>query len=87
MNPYKHMPLDYVCPFCLVVNGVEDKENKLVQSKQQDIVYKDDYVTALIATLWWDNNKAHVIIIPNQHFENIFDLPIEYATKIHQLSL
>ena len=46
------MPSDYVSLFCLVVNGVEDKENKLVQSNQQDIVYKDDYVTTLIASLW-----------------------------------
>ncbi|MFC6040364.1 HIT family protein [Paenisporosarcina macmurdoensis] len=83
---YLHIPSDYVCPFCLVVKGVEDEGNKLVQSKQQDIVYKDDYVTALIATLWWENNKAHVIIIPNQHYENIFDLPIDIATKIHELS-
>ena len=83
---YLHIPSDYVCPFCLVVKGEEDEGNKLVQSKQQDIVYKDDYVTALIATLWWENNKAHVIIIPNQHYENIFDLPIELATKIHELS-
>ncbi|MFD1736341.1 HIT family protein [Bacillus salitolerans] len=86
MTQYKHMPTDYICPFCLVIDGVEDDENKLVQSKQNDIIYKDEYVTALIATLWWPNNKAHVIIIPNRHFENIFDLPIEYATRIHDLS-
>lgn len=86
MIHYSHMPEGYVCPFCLLVKGIEDKEEKLIQSKQQDIVYKDDYVTALIATLWWPNNKAHVIIVPNKHFENIFDLPVEYATRIHQLA-
>jgi histidine triad (HIT) family protein len=84
--PYKHMPYTYICPFCLVVKGEEDEENKLVQTKQQDIIYQDDYVTALIATLWWPNNKGHVIIIPNKHYENIFDLPIEYATRIHKLA-
>ncbi|WP_225215935.1 hypothetical protein [Psychrobacillus faecigallinarum] len=63
MIHYSHMPEGYVCPFCLLVKGIEDKEDKLIQSKQQDIVYKDDYVTALIATLWWPNNKAHVIIV------------------------
>jgi histidine triad (HIT) family protein len=83
---FKHMPDDYICPFCLVVKGEEDEENKLVQTKQEDIIYKDDYVTALIATLWWPNNKGHVVIIPNKHFENIFDLPIDYAVRIHQLS-
>ncbi|MCM3730302.1 hypothetical protein M3196_01295 [Fictibacillus nanhaiensis] len=62
---YKHMPSNYTCPFCLAVKGKEDQENKLVQTKQKDIIYKDDYVTAFIATLWWPNNKGHVIIIPN----------------------
>lgn len=78
------MPSNYLCPFCLVVKGEED--NKLVQTKQQDIIYKDEHVTALIATLWWPNNNGHVIIIPNDHYENIFDLPIEIATRIHKLS-
>lgn len=86
MLQYRHTPHDYTCPFCLLVKGIEDEQDKKVQSKQHDIVYKDDYVTALIATLWWPNNKAHVIIVPNKHFENIFDLPIEYATRIHQLA-
>ncbi|WP_299741779.1 HIT family protein [uncultured Rossellomorea sp.] len=83
---YRHMPLNYICPFCLAVNGEEDEENKRVQTKQQDIIYKDDHVTALIATLWWPNNKGHVIIIPNDHYENIFDLPLEIATRIHELA-
>lgn len=86
MLQYRHMPHDYTCPFCLLVNGIEDEQDKKVQSKQHDIIYKDEYATALIATLWWPNNKAHVIIVPNKHFENIFDLPIEYATRIHQLA-
>jgi histidine triad (HIT) family protein len=63
---FKHVPDDYICPFCLVVKGEEDDENKLVQTKQEDIIYKDDYVTALVATLWWPNNKGHVIIIPKK---------------------
>lgn len=83
MNSHSHEPYGYVCPFCLVVQGIEDEENKLVQTKQRDIVYQDDDVTALIASLWWPNNKGHVIIIPNHHYENIFDLPNEVATKIH----
>ncbi|MBH0166780.1 HIT domain-containing protein [Fictibacillus sp. 7GRE50] len=83
---YTHMPPNYICPFCLVVQGVEDPNNKLVQSKQQDIIYQDEYVTALIATLWWPNNKGHVIIIPNRHYENIFDLPLDIAAYIHKVA-
>jgi len=86
MFHYKHEPKGYVCPFCMLVKGIKDPDNKTIQSKQRDIVYQDDDVTALIASLWWPNNKGHIIIIPNKHYENIFDLPMEVATKIHQLA-
>lgn len=75
-----HAPPDYVCPFCLVVAGVE---NEHVYTTQQDIVVRDDLVTAFVAAAWWPNNAGHVIIVPNAHYENIFDLPLHYATAIH----
>jgi len=79
---YNHAPKDYICPFCLITNGIE---NEHIYTKQADIVYKDDYVTAFISACWWKNNKGHIIIIPNSHFENIYDLPSKLSTKIHQL--
>jgi histidine triad (HIT) family protein len=42
-------------------------------------VYQDDYVTAFIGAGWWKNNKGHVIIIPNKHYETIYALPSEYS--------
>ena len=32
------------------------------------------------------NNQGHVLVIPNPHFENIYDLPVEFTAPIHQLS-
>ncbi|MCB2298153.1 HIT family protein [Clostridium tagluense] len=78
---YNHAPKDYICPFCLIVKGIE---NEHVLTKQDDIVYKDDYITAFIGAGWWNNNKGHVIIIPNNHFENIYELPNEFSAKIHE---
>ena len=80
---YKHAPDDYICPFCLLVRGIE---NEHVYSNQADIVYQDDTVTALIASHQWPNNKGHVIIIPNEHFENIYHLPAKLGAKIHELA-
>jgi len=77
---YHHAPLGYVCPFCLVVAGVK---NEHVWTTQQDIVLRDELVTAFVAAGWWPNNPGHVIIVPNGHYENIFDLPLHYATAIH----
>jgi histidine triad (HIT) family protein len=79
---YNHAPDNYICPFCLIVQGIE---NENVLTKHEDIVYQDDYVTAFIGAGWWKNNKGHVIIIPNKHFENIYDLPSEYSHRIHDL--
>ncbi len=79
---FNHAPEGYVCPFCLIVDGVE---NEHINTKQNDIIYKDDYVTAFISSSWWKNNKGHVIIIPNKHIENIYDLPSEFSNRIHDL--
>jgi len=80
---YNHAPDDYVCPFCLLVR---DAENGHVHTGRADIVYHDDVVTAFIGSHQWPNNQGHVIIIPNEHFENIYDLPIHLATKVHELA-
>ena len=79
---YNHQPSDYVCPFCLVVKGIE---NQHVYTKQTDIFYKDDYITAFVATGWWGRNKAPVLIIPNEHFENIYELPYKLSDRIHRM--
>jgi histidine triad (HIT) family protein len=53
------------------------EQNKRISSIQ------NEKVTAFIASKWWANNKGHVLVIPNQHFENIFKLTADYATEIH----
>ena len=60
-------------------------EDNLV-SADDDQVYQDDLVTAFIAPYWWPHNAGHVIIIPNAHFENIYDLPSEYAHRIQDVA-
>lgn len=39
-----------------------------------------------MATRCFANNQGHVLVIPNQHFENIFDLPVEIGAEIHKLA-
>ena len=78
---YNHEPENYQCPFCLVVKRIE---NEYVLTKQEDIVYSDEFITAFISAGWWPNNKGHILIIPNQHIENIYTLPNHLSTKIHE---
>lgn len=80
---YNHAPENYSCPFCLLIAGVE---NERVHSVQSDIVYHDDAVTAFVGSGQWKNNHGNTIIVPNEHFENIYDLPIRYAQDIHRVA-
>lgn len=68
---YNHEPEGYKCPFCYVVRGIE---GEFPYTKQADIFYKNDLITAIIASHWWPNNKGHVIIVPNEHIENLYNL-------------
>jgi histidine triad (HIT) family protein len=79
-----HAPKEYVCPFCLLVKGIE---NRQVYSRQKDIVYQDTDVTVFVASHWWPNNKGHVLIIPNEHIENIYSLNVELSNRIHELEI
>jgi len=80
---YNHAPPNYVCPFCRLVQGQESEQSQL---KQTDIVFQNAETTAFMATRKYPNNQGHVLIVPNQHFENIYDLPPALSTKIHALS-
>lgn len=75
----KHEPHDYVCPFCVFLRGKETDYNN-----NQDIVYKNDYTTAFVAPKWWKNNIGHVLVIPNEHFENIYTIPDDYLAEVYK---
>ncbi|MCI0610867.1 MAG: HIT domain-containing protein [Anaerolineae bacterium] len=61
-------------------------ETNHVQSVQSDVVYHDDSVTAFVGSGQWKNNHGNTIIVPNEHFENIYDLPLSYAQDIHRVA-
>ena len=80
---YNHAPNDYRCPICIALEGIENDQNLICQS---DIVFKDDLVNAFISSFFIGNNPGHIIIAPNEHFENIYDLPNSYAHRIHEVA-
>jgi histidine triad (HIT) family protein len=62
-----HAPPGYECPFCRLLRGVETDHNRLA-----DIVWQDDRTTAFISPRWWPENHGHVLVIPNEHVENLY---------------
>lgn len=80
---FNHAPKDYVCPICIGVQGVESEQTLL---KQADLVYKDDLVSAFINSFWVGRNEGHAIVVPNEHFENIYELPDEIGGRIFKVA-
>src|SRR5579871_3777444 len=77
-----HAPDNYICPFCLLVRGVE---NEHVVSVQSDIIYRDEIVTAFVSSHQFPNNAGNVLVIPNRHFENIYEFPPALAVNLHRV--
>jgi len=78
---YNHEPENYKCPLCGAANGSNNQA-----TKQSDIFYQDKFLTAYVAPKWWPNNSGHVIVIPNEHIENIYDISDEMLSKLSVLT-
>lgn len=76
-------PEGYVCPICL---GVNKSENTDTLMRPTDIIYKDDLVTAFINSFFVGKNVGHAIVVPNEHFENIYDLPSEVGHRVFDMT-
>lgn len=80
---YNHAPQNYRCPICI---GLEGKETDETLIRQTDFVYRDELVSAFISSFFIGNNPGHIIIVPNKHFENLYDLPAVYAHRVHDVA-
>lgn len=45
---------------------------------------RTDTTTSWISKRWWDNNPGHVLVAPNVHIENMYELPRDLAGDIHE---
>jgi histidine triad (HIT) family protein len=79
---FNHEPDGYTCPFCRLVAGLADERGI---NDQRDIVRRGELATAFIAPRWWPNNHGHVLVVPNGHHENLYDLPAEHGHAVHDL--
>ncbi len=80
---FNHAPENYVCPICLAVDGVENDDTWI---RQTDIFYRDDLVMGFVSSRSVSGNEGHPLIVPVKHFENLYDLPTEYAARIGEVA-
>ena len=78
-----HAPQDYVCPFCSLIEGVE---NESVHSRRDDFIFQDDTVIAIVSSHQWPNTPGNVLIIPREHHENIYDLPQHLGAHVQRVA-
>jgi histidine triad (HIT) family protein len=77
---YRHAPPGYDCPFCAVVRGEESPP----WTFRDDVVWRDGSCTAWVNRRWWANNPGNVVLVPNRHVENVYELDRELAADIHE---
>jgi histidine triad (HIT) family protein len=75
---YNHAPENYVCPICLGVKKVSSEATLIAPS---DFVYEDELVVALINSFFVPANPGHVIVVPKEHYENLYDMPLNYLER------
>jgi histidine triad (HIT) family protein len=66
-----HQPASYDCPFCQIARSTANSSDVTVRT---DIVLHDQFVTAFISLHWWPNNPGHALVIPNDHYVNIYEI-------------
>jgi histidine triad (HIT) family protein len=69
---FSHQPDGYRCPFCRVAAGEDLPDG---YTKQADVVYHDGTATAFVSSAWWPANLGHVLVVPNDHYENVYEIP------------
>jgi histidine triad (HIT) family protein len=73
-----HAPADYDCPFCAVAAGLETAHNA-----NSDVVLRDGSVTAFVSPKWWASAPAHVIVVTNEHYENLYEIPDDALGRVY----
>lgn len=76
---HNYVKEDYICPICLGIKGIENDDTML---KKPDLIYRDDLTSVFMNSFFITGNEGHLIVVPNEHFENIYDMPVEYANAI-----
>ncbi len=80
---HHHAPAGYICPICLGIQSIETEDTLL---RQADLVYKDELVSVFINSFWVESAEGHVIVVPNEHYENIYELPQASGHRIFEVT-
>lgn len=76
---YNHAPSDYICPICVGIKGSTSDDTLI---RPSDIIFQDELITVFIGSYFIGHNSGHAIIVPNHHYENLYDVPADVGAHI-----
>jgi len=76
---YNHADKDYLCPIC---RGIGTTKTGDAMIEKSDIFYEDKLLVGVINSFFAKNNPGAVILVPRQHFENVYELPDSISKQI-----
>lgn len=74
-----HAPPDYRCPFCAYVRGEDDD-----YVGPEHVVERTPHTLTYVSPRWWPNNPGAVLVIPTEHYENLYELPDWFGLPIQR---
>ena len=74
---HNHAPPGYDCPVCRFVAGGEADFVAVTENER---------ALAVVSQRVWAKGPGHVLVMPKQHYENLYELEDEAALDIHRLA-
>ena len=74
---HNHAPPGYECFVCNLVAG---------DASEGVVVTENERALAIVALRVWASGPGHVLVVPKQHYENLYDLEDDAALDIHRLA-
>ena len=73
---FNHAPADYDCPFC--------RTDLTRGSRPVEILHRYERVTVRLNPKCWPNNPGGALVVPHDHYENLYDLPPHLGTPLQK---
>jgi histidine triad (HIT) family protein len=76
---HSNQPDAYQCPFCQITVALAAEAD---WSWRTEVVWHDSLVTAFMNAAFWPANPGPVLVVPNEHYENIYTVPDEILAAV-----
>lgn len=72
---FNHAEPGYSCPFCRNIRYGKS-------ARPLEILHRYEQVFVKLNPKWWPRNPGGALVIPIEHYENLYDLPVELGTPL-----